>query len=165
MSRSVGAVRKEGWSWVTLKAWNPRLSSLLAGSPLSSVFPSNSGDDQPLSLGVTGKSVKNKGSVCGVLCGAGPYKQPLSQYMYVISIQIQATKLWMVALAGQLQMAALRRGWAAPAGLLSHSRAEEAVGSMGEAEVGEVGCGRPSGCVQTELASLILICPWCLLSP
>lgn len=80
MSRSVGAVRKEGWSWVTLKAWNPRLSSLLAGSPLSSVFPSNSGDDQPLSLGVTGKSVKNKGSVCGVLCGAGPYKQPLSQY-------------------------------------------------------------------------------------
>lgn len=110
MSRSVGAVRKEGWSWVTLKAWNPRLSSLLAGSPLSSVFPSNSGDDQPLSLGVTGKNVKNKGSVCGVLCGAGPYKQPLSQYMYVISIQIQATKLWMVALAGQLQMAALRRG-------------------------------------------------------
>lgn len=93
MSRSVGAVRKEGWSRVTLKAWNPRLSSLLAGSPRSSVFPSNSGGDQSLSLGVTGKSVKNKDSVCGVLCGAGLYKQPLSQYMYVISIQIRATRL------------------------------------------------------------------------
>lgn len=44
--------------------------------------------------------------------------------MYVISIQIGATKLWMVAVAGQLWMAALRRGWAAPTGLLSHSAAE-----------------------------------------
>ena len=46
-------------------------------------------------------------------CGAGLYKQLLSPNMNVISIQIRATKLWM--------MVALRRGWGCHVGLSSYS--------------------------------------------
>lgn len=59
---------------------------------------------------MAGKGLKNKYSSCGALHGAGLYKQSLSLYVNVISIQTRATKLWTVAVAGQLLMAALKRG-------------------------------------------------------
>lgn len=76
MSRSMDGVEEGG-----------RLEALKALCFISGERPRDGGD-QPLSLEVTDESFKNNNSVCGVLCGTGLYKQSLSPYMSVVSIQI-----------------------------------------------------------------------------
>lgn len=87
-------------------------------------------------------------------CGAGLYKQLLSPHMSVISIQIRATKLWTVA--------ALRRGWGCHVvSLILFSAQERQLRPVLRKQRSAVADWAG---VSRQLISLLLICPWCLLS-